>query len=367
MRGLASGAVHTAFGREFDVPDGYLNTASIGVPPTCAADAVGAAVESWRRGTARAPDFDPAVTAGRAAFADLVGVAAERVAIGASVSALIGLVAAALPAGARVLVAEGEFTSVSFPFAAQAARGVIVVECPLGTIGARAPEFDLVAVSVVQSADGRVVDLDALRAARTDGTRVVLDATQSLGWLPADLGWADAVVCAGYKWLLCPRGVAWLALGPDLAEPDGEDPRRDGSGRAPDGFRVLPHHACWYAGGDVWGSIYGLPLRLADSARRFDASPAWFSHVGAGAVLPWLAGLDRGAVHEHCVGLADAVRAGLGLPATGSAIVAVDRPGAADRLAAAGIAGSLRAGAVRLSFHLYNTADDVDRVLGALA
>jgi selenocysteine lyase/cysteine desulfurase len=66
-------------------------------------------------------------------------------------------------------------------------------------------------------------------------------------------------------------------------------------------------------------------------------------------------------------GWPDAVRAGLGLPAAESAIVAVDRPGAADRLAAAGVAGSLRAGAVRLSFHLYNTADDVDRVLDALS
>jgi selenocysteine lyase/cysteine desulfurase len=117
----------------------------------------------------------------------------------------------------------------------------------------------------------------------------------------------------------------------------------------------------------VWGSIYGLPLRLADSARRFDASPVWFSHVGAAAVLPWLASLDGSAVREHCVGLADAVRAGLGLPPAGSAIVAVDRPGAADRLEAAGVVGSLRAGAVRLSFHLYNTAADVDRVLDALA
>jgi selenocysteine lyase/cysteine desulfurase len=182
----------------------------------------------------------------------------------------------------------------------------------------------------------------------------VLDATQSLGWLPAALDWADAVACAGYKWLLCPRGVAWLALGPDLADPHD------------DGLRLLPHHAGWYAGGDVWSSIYGLPLRLADSTRRFDSSPAWFSHVGAAAVLPWLAGLDRDAVRGHCVGLADAVRSGLGLPPAGSAIVAVDRPGGADRLAAAGIAGSLRAGAVRLSFHLYNTADDVDRVLDAL-
>ena len=116
----------------------------------------------------------------------------------------------------------------------------------------------------------------------------------------------------------------------------------------------------------MWGSIYGLPLRLAESARRFDTSPVWFSQIGAAAVLPWLAGLDRPAVREHCVGLADAVRAGLGMPPAGSAIVAVDHPGAADRLAAAGVVGSLRAGAVRLGFHLYNTTADVDRVLDVL-
>ena len=107
--------MRTAFGRQFDVPDGYLNTASIGDPPACAADAVAAGVDDWRGGAARASDFDPAVAAGRAAFADLVGVAVDRVAIGASVSTLVGLIAAALPAGGRVLVAEGEFTSVSFP------------------------------------------------------------------------------------------------------------------------------------------------------------------------------------------------------------------------------------------------------------
>ena len=339
----------TAFGQQFDVPDGYLNTASIGVPPVPAADAVASAIDDWRRGTARPPDFDPAVAASRAAVAELMGVPADRVAAGTSVSTLVGLVAAALPAGARVLVAEGEFTSVSFPFAAQVGRGVSVAECPLEALGERAPEFDLVAVSVAQSADGRLVDLDALRAARESGTTVVLDVTQSLGWLPARLDWADAVVCAGYKWLLCPRGVAWLAVGPELGE------------------RLVPHGANWYAGGDVWGSIYGLPLRLADSARRFDTSPVWFSQVGAAAVLPWLAGLDLDAVRAHCVGLADSVRAGLDLPPAGSAIVAVDRPGAADRLAAAGVVGSLRAGAVRLAFHLYNTADDAARVLDALA
>ena len=335
-----------AFGQKFDVPDGYLNTASIGIPPVAVADPVAEAIADWRRGAAQPADFDPAVESGRAAFADLVGVPVDRVAIGASVSPLVGLVAAALPDGARVLVAAGEFTSVSFPFAAQAYRGVTVVECPLESIGERAPEYDVVAVSVVQSADGRLVDLDALRAARDSGTRVVLDATQSVGWLPARLSFADAVVCAGYKWLLCPRGVAWMAVHPELD--------------------LVPQNAGWYAGDDVWRSIYGLPLRLAHTARRLDTSPAWFAHVGAAAALPWLAGLDREALYAHCTGLADSVRAGLDLPPTGSAIVALNRPGAAERLTAAGVVGSLRAGAVRLAFHLYNTPDDVARVLDAL-
>lgn len=260
---------------------------------------------------------------------------------------MVGLVAAAVPDGSRVLVAEGEFTSVTFPFAAQAGRGVTVTETPLDEVAARAPGFDVVAVSVVQSADGRVADLDGLRAAQASGTTVVLDATQSLGWHAAPLGWADVVVAAGYKWLLCPRGVAWMAV------------------RA--GLRVVPLHANWYAGAQPWDSIYGLPLRLAADARALDASPAWFAHVGAAAVLPWLAGLDRAAVHAHCAGLAEGLRAGLGLPpGEGSAIVPVDRPGAFERLTAAGLTVSARAGAARLAFHLYNTGDDVERVLAAL-
>jgi selenocysteine lyase/cysteine desulfurase len=198
--------VRVAFGQEFDVPAGYLNTAGIGIPPVAVASAVDHAVALWRTGRAEAADYDPAVESGRAAFARLAGVPVDRVAIGASVSSLVGLVAAAVPAGARVLVAAGDFTSVTWPFAVQAGRGVTVTECELAVLGERAAEFDVVAVSVVQSADGRLVDLDALRAARASGTRVVLDATQALGWLPVRLDWADAVMCAGYKWLFSREG-----------------------------------------------------------------------------------------------------------------------------------------------------------------
>ena len=338
--------MRTAFGESFDVPDSYLNTASIGIPSVAMGDAVARAVAGWRAGAGRAPEYDEPVARARAAFAELVGVGVDRVAIGPAVSALVGLIASALPDGTRVLVADGEFTSVTWPFAARANRGVEVTEVDLDEVGRRAGEYDLVAVSTVQSADGRIVDLDALRAARAGGTRVVLDATQSLGWLDADLSWADAVVAAGYKWLLSPRGVAWMAIRPELA--------------------AVPIAAGWYAGADRWADVYGLPMTLAPDARALDASPAWYCHVGAAVALPWLAGLDRAAVHAHCVGLADAFRAGLGMGPAGSAIVSVRREGARERLAAAGVVSAARAGGARLAFHLYNTDADVARALDAL-
>jgi selenocysteine lyase/cysteine desulfurase len=56
------------------------------------------------------------------------------------------------------------------------------------------------------------------------------------------------------------------------------------------------------------------------------------------------------------------------MPAGDSAIVVVDVPdGTAARLAAAGVAASVRAGRLRLSCHLHNDEADVDRALEALA
>lgn len=341
--------MRSAFGQQFDVPDGYLNTASIGMPPVAVAESVTQAVRRWRVGAGRSHDFDEHVAVARAAFAELVGVGTDRVAIGSSVSALAGLVAANLPDGARVVVARAEFTSVTFPFAAQAGRGVTVTEVELSEIPSRAADADLVAVSVVQSADGALLDLDALRREATSaGTRVLLDATQAVGWLPLSLGWADAVVAAGYKWMLSPRGAAWMAVTEELQA------------------TLVPHNAGWYAGEAPWGSTYGLPARLAGDARRLDTSPAWLCHVGAAAALPWLASLDLEKVRAHCVGLANQLRVELGQDPGDSAITVVDRPDAVERLTDAGVVVSARQGAARLAFHLYNAESDVRRALCAL-
>lgn len=332
-----------AFGADFAVPPGYLNTPSVGIPPAPVAAAVADSVERWRTGANRPGDFDEHVARSRAGFARLAGVEPGRVAIGASVSQLIANVAAGLPGGSRVLVAEGDFTSVTFPFAACGHR---VTEVPLDDLADRVEGHDVVAVSVVQSADGRIADLPALRAAAdAAGAAVLLDATQAAGWLPLDVAWADWVVAAGYKWLLSPRGSAWLAVRPDAQE------------------RTRAVAANWYAGEDPWTTVYGLPLRLAGDARAFDLSPVWLAQVGAAAALEYLGGLDLAQVRAHNTGLADTLLEKLGLPPRGSAIVSLDAD--PERVAAAGIVSGLRNGKVRVGFHLYNTSDDVERVLHA--
>lgn len=337
---------------QFSPDPGFLNTASLGVPPKVTLDAVRAALDAWSRGQASAGDFDASVTSARAAFATLAGVPASTVAAGSTVSPLVGLIASAVPDSAEVLVADDDFTSLLFPFAAQAGRGVTMRSVPLTEIANEVrPSTTLVAVSAAQSADGRLVDLAALRdAVSATGSQLLLDTTQSTGWLPLDVTWIDYVVCGAYKWLLSPRGSAFLVIRPDRLDD------------------LVPHAANWYAGADIWASIYGLPLRLADDARRFDTSPAWFSWVGTATSLTLLTGVEPRAVHDHNVGLANRLRAGLGMTPGDSAIVSapIDEAGQ-EKLKAAGVRTAVRAGAVRFSCHLYTTDADVDLALNAVA
>src|SRR4030095_16556846 len=155
-----------------------------------------------------AADYDALVGRARRRFASLVEVPPDRVAVGNQVSTFTGLVAAALPDGARVLAAEEDFTSVLFPFMAHADRGVRVETVPLNRLlDAIRPGVNLVAVSAVQSADGRVVPggLDGLTTAAADRAWLTyVDATQAVGWRPFDAGRFDFVSCAAYKWLMSP-------------------------------------------------------------------------------------------------------------------------------------------------------------------
>lgn len=327
----------------------YLNTASFGLPPRPAFEALEAALADWRGGRTSWEGWSEAVDEARRSFARLVGCRHDELAVGATVSELVGLVAASLPDGAQVLVPEVEFTSNLFPWLAHAHR-LEVDAVPLERLAeAMGPATTLVALSAVQSSTGRLADLDAVaEAAQEHDALVFVDATQAVGWLPVSAAAFDFLVCHTYKWLLSPRGAAFMAV------------RRE---RLDD---IVPLHASWWAGEDPHGSYYGPPLRLARSARRLDTSPAWFSWVGTAPALAVLErfGIER--IHAHDLELANRFRRGLGLDPGDSAIVSIDVEDGKARLDRAGIRASVRAGGLRLAFHLYNTPGDVDAALEAL-
>ena len=85
----------------------------------------------------------------------------------------------------------------------------------------------------------------------------------------------------------------------------------------------VPHAAGWFAAPDVYGAFYGPPLRLATTARRLDASPAWHAWMGAVASLDVLQGIGIEAMHAHDVVLGRRAAEALDLPPTGSAIVSI--------------------------------------------
>ena len=335
---------------QFPGASGYLNTASLGLPPRSAVTELTAAIAEWQAGSAEPPAYDGYVEAARSSYASMVEVPASQVAVGAQVSALVALAATLLEPGARVLVPECEFTSATFPFEARADLGLEVVSTPFERLAASIDaDTALVSFSLVQSADGRVADAAAVRqAAAAVGALTLVDATQAAGWLPFRAADYDITVAGTYKWLLCPRGTAFMTVRPELLE------------------RVSPLYAGWYAGEAPWDTIYGLPLRLAGDSRRLDLSPAWLSWVATAASLRLLQEVGVEAIHEHDLALANLVRAGLELPPGDSSMVSLELDPAFDEARLQGLRTAYRAGRLRAGFHLYNTEEDAERLLQAI-
>jgi selenocysteine lyase/cysteine desulfurase len=327
----------------------YLDTPTYGLAAGSVIAVMTESLDRWRRGIATMAEYDEAVVASRRLFSEIVNADPERVAVANQVSVFVGVVASSLPDGSVVLAPEGDFASLMFPVLVQGRRGITLRNAPLSGLAAAVDaDTDLVAFSLVQSADGVQADVDSvLDAAAKHGAATLVDATQAAGWLPIEASRFDYMVVSAYKWLLCPRGTAFMTLGA------GHDPG------------MPPILAGWYSGEDPWESVYGTPLRLADSARRYDVSPAWLSWMGSVPALEIVVSHGVDAIHRHNTGLADSARERLGIEPTGSAIVTVPLSDTAA-LTERGISASLRSSNVRVGFHLYNDESDVDALVGAV-
>lgn len=212
------------------LPDeAYLNGASRSPQLHAGADAARRAL-AWRETNTGMPieEFFTPVARLRESFAQLINGTADRVALLPAASYGLATVARNLPlsAGQHLLVVQDQFPSNYYAWerrCREAGAELRTVARP--TDGARWSDRVLegitsdtaaVAIAHVHWADGSIFDLEALRRRTEDvGAWLIVDGTQSVGTFPFDVRSIrpDALVCAGYKWLLGPYGCGYAYYG----------------------------------------------------------------------------------------------------------------------------------------------------------
>ena len=365
----------------FDIPEGvaFLDCASRS-PLLKSSSAAGEAgvqrkVHPWDYDTMIAPrEAEEA----RALFAGLIGAETGDVAIVPAASYGIGTAALNLPVGPgqSILMPQEPFPSHFYAWRERARdRGARIETVPepvdgdwtaavLERIG---PETAIAALSTCRWSNGAALDGEAIGArCRETGTALVLDATQTAGAMPLDVGRIrpDFLIAAAYKWLLCPYTLAFLYAAPH---------RQDG--------RSLEGHMFNHLNAAVVEGPVVYPEARTPGARRYDMGEVFNPiHLPmAVAALGQLAAWTPAAITETLRPLIEriaeaAAERGLWAPPAGHRVghfigLRADAgwpQGLVQALAAEGVYVSLRAGALRISPHLFNTADDVDRLFRVL-
>jgi selenocysteine lyase/cysteine desulfurase len=372
----------------FSLPPGshYLNCAYM-APLSRRVEAAGIDGLIRRRdpSSLTAPDFFTGADAVRQRFATLVGARdRQRVAVLPAVSYGMAVVARNLPleTGSRVVVAAGQFPSNVYAWRRLCAeRGcrLVTVEPPEALDGRAAAWNDrilqaidastrLVALPVVHWADGTRFDLERIGIrAREVGAALVIDGTQSVGALTFDLARVrpDALICAGYKWLLGPYGIAlgWFGERFDDGVPLEENwINREGS----EDFSALVRYREAYQPGAIRFDVgeRSDPIRLPMMAAALDEVLEWGVEViqaYTGSLTAEIAGRarDLGFWSEEPPGRAGHI-VGLRAPAS------TDPGRLARRLEAGRISVSLRGDALRVAPHLYNDLADTEALIEAL-
>jgi selenocysteine lyase/cysteine desulfurase len=314
----------------------------------------------------------------RGLAARVMGADADGVALVPSVSYAMAVAAANLPLrpGGRVLVLDEQFPANVYPWRAHAARAggeVVAVPRPEDDdwTGALLEALDertaIVAVPNCHWTDGTVLDLVRVGArAREVGAALVVDATQSLGALALDVAEVrpDFLAATTYKWLLGPYSVAYLYAAPGRRE---GRPLEEGwiVREGAEDFARLVDYRDGYVGG---ARRYGVGERS-----NFTLIPM------AAAALERLLGWGVERIAATIAPLTDAVEAGaadLGMRVpgpgrrgphmTGLRLPRPPAPDLAARLAERGVHVSVRSSSIRVSPHVYNSHEDVARLIDAL-
>jgi cysteine desulfurase/selenocysteine lyase len=380
-RAMSPDALATLRQTEFPWTAGttYLNNASIGPLP----ERTRLVLDEFNRKRAapfQLPDRElfSMVAESRKLVAELIGASAQEIGLTINTGFGLSLAARALPLepGDIVITSDREFPANVYPWMLLKDRGIELELVPTTADGwpdeerllerLRDSRVRVLAISLVQFSNGYTVDLARLSAAtRETGTFLVVDAIQGVGQLPLDVSKTpvDVLACGAQKWLLSPWGSGFVYVRRELIR------------------EMRPAVTGWMAfeGTDDFSRLTQYDDTLRGDARRFELiTLPYQDFAGMNASIRLL--LDAGipAVAQHLRTLHRpilewAARSGVRIVSPvgkhGSGIICVapaDVGSSFRALKAAGVVCGMREGAIRLSPHLYNTLEEMQRVVDIL-
>lgn len=310
----------------------------------------------------------------RARVARMIGAADSEVALAASTSAALSVIASAFDyhTRPRVIIADIDFPTVAYQWMVRPGIELIrvpsddgVVIDPQRVADAIDARTAIVALSHVFFTTGGIQQTQPIAdAARRHGAFFLLDAYQSAGQVPIDVRSlaVDALVTGPLKWLLGGPGLAYLYVRDEWLR------------------QLRPTITGWFAAHDQF-AFDSRHFAFKDDARRFElgtpALPTVHAALGGQEIIDEIGvaaiRARNSALTEHLLGrLASAgmrVR-GAREPAQRSALVMVahdNPPAAVARLAAERVIVDHRPGYVRVSPHFYNTPEELDRFVAVLS
>lgn len=350
----------------------YLNTCSQGALSGAVEAGFSDYIASWHEEGSPWQRWVEHYEEARAAFAQFINASPDEVAIVTSVSAGINSVASALNFRERrkVVMGEFEFPTMGHVWLGQRARGADVRfvkaegnRIPLGryeeTIDGQTLIVPLTHVCFRNGFRSEVREITQI--AHRSGALVMLDDYQDCGTRPVGVKAMDLdfYLAGTLKYLLGPPGLAFLYVRKELIS------------------TLSPSVTGWFAQANPF-AYDAQHLELSPTARRFESgTPSVPNVYGAVPGFRLLQNLGMAEIAQHIRSLTQAILRSAGelgilakTPAdsAGPLVVLQSRDSnlLVQKLAEAGIVASNRHDGLRISFHVYNTMDDVQAVTGIL-
>jgi len=319
----------------------------------------------------------------RALIAQMIGAHTEEVAITTSTSYGMNILAQGFQwkTGDTILLIRGNFPSNVYPWMNVESRGARVqfVECAVpGDLVTQeqleaqiVPGVRVVAIDYPHWTNGYLMDLRTLKAKCEEiNAWLVLDCSQSIGAVPVDVSQTpiDAIVASGYKFMLSPYGTGFMYV-----------PRA-----RQDEISVTMPTWMGMKNAHDFSQLNEYAFSPVGSAARFDVGghTAFLNMMGMSASLEFLLGLGIERIYHHVLRLFDRLIAGLNpstyrvisdlTPERRSAMLRFvvndlsQLPSTLKRLKEHKIFVSFRDNGFRVTPHIYNIEQDIDRFLEVL-